>query len=41
MSGYTDDEPTRRGIGSADVMFVQKPFTPADFVRRVRQALDS
>ena len=41
MSGYTDDEMTRRGISTSDVTFVQKPFTPADFARQVRQALDS
>jgi PAS domain S-box-containing protein len=40
MSGYTDDEVTRHGITSTNVMFVQKPFTPADFARRVRLALD-
>jgi PAS domain S-box-containing protein len=43
MSGYTDDEVTRRGITSTNtnVSFVQKPFTPVDFARRVRLALDS
>jgi hypothetical protein len=34
---------TRRGITSTNtnVSFVQKPFTPVDFARRVRLALDS
>lgn len=41
MSGHTDDEMTRRGINRSDVTFVQKPFTPADFARRVRAALDA
>ena len=40
MSGYTADEVTRQGITSTNVTFVQKPFTPADFARRVRLALD-
>jgi CheY-like chemotaxis protein len=41
MSGHTDDEITRRGISAKDVTFIQKPFTPADFARQVRQALDA
>jgi PAS domain S-box-containing protein len=41
MSGYTDDEMTRRGISSADVSFLQKPFTPFEFARQVRHALDA
>ncbi|HEY5062553.1 MAG TPA: response regulator, partial [Gemmatimonadaceae bacterium] len=41
MSGYTDDEVTRHGISATKATFVQKPFTPADFARRVRLALDS
>ncbi|HTE45363.1 MAG TPA: PAS domain-containing protein [Gemmatimonadaceae bacterium] len=41
MSGYTDDEMTRRGISASDVAFVQKPFTPEDFARQVRHVLDS
>jgi two-component system cell cycle sensor histidine kinase/response regulator CckA len=41
MSGYTDDEMTRRGISSKNVTFIQKPFTPANFTRLVRQTLDS
>jgi len=41
MSGYTNDEMTRRGISSSDVTFVQKPFTVEDFARLVRLSLDS
>ncbi|MDB4887442.1 MAG: Blue-light-activated protein, partial [Gemmatimonadetes bacterium] len=41
MSGYTDDEIVRRGIVSSTVPFVQKPFSPADFARAVREALDA
>ena len=41
MSGYTDDDKVRRGIVASEVSFVQKPFTPADFARAVRGALDS
>ena len=40
MSGYTDDEVVRRGIISAEVPFIQKPFALTDFARAVREALD-
>jgi two-component system, cell cycle sensor histidine kinase and response regulator CckA len=41
MSGYTDDEVLRRGVGGQDAPFVRKPFTPEDLVRRVRSLLDA
>ncbi|MDB4882143.1 MAG: Blue-light-activated protein [Gemmatimonadetes bacterium] len=41
MSGYTGEEMTRRGISSVNVSFIQKPFTPTDFARQVRLALDT
>jgi signal transduction histidine kinase len=40
MSGYTDDDIVRRGIGSAAVPFVQKPFMARELTRAVREALD-
>jgi signal transduction histidine kinase/CheY-like chemotaxis protein len=40
MSGYTDDDIVRRGIGSAAVPFVQKPFMAKDLTRAVRDALE-
>jgi PAS domain S-box-containing protein len=40
MSGYTDDEVLRRGVGGQDAPFVRKPFTPEDLARRVRSLLD-
>jgi CheY-like chemotaxis protein len=40
MSGYTDDEVLRRGVGGQDAPFVRKPFSPEDLVRRVRALLD-
>ena len=39
-SGYTDDAIVRRGILEPGVHFVQKPFKPADLVRKVREVLD-
>jgi PAS domain S-box-containing protein len=39
MSGYTDDEIVRRGIISASVAFLQKPFTAQEFTQAVRKAL--
>jgi PAS domain S-box-containing protein len=40
MSGYTDDAVVRHGITSAGRPFIQKPFSPADLARKVRDVLD-
>ncbi len=40
-SGYTDDDVLLRGIRVDEVPFLQKPFTPAQLVRRVREVLDA
>jgi PAS domain S-box-containing protein len=41
-SGYADDAIARSGVtdGESDVPFVQKPYTPAVFLSRVREVLD-
>jgi CheY-like chemotaxis protein/two-component sensor histidine kinase len=41
MSGYTEDEAVRRGVGSGLVRFLQKPFDMKTLAREVRAALDS
>ena len=41
MSGYTNDEVTRRGILEGQVPFIQKPFSPDEFARKIREVLDS
>jgi hypothetical protein len=41
ISGYTNDEVVRRGIAESDGMFIQKPFSSDDLVRRVRELLDN
>jgi CheY-like chemotaxis protein len=40
MSGYTDDDVVRRGLLEPGAPFLQKPFTPGDLARKVREVLD-
>jgi CheY-like chemotaxis protein len=40
MSGYTDDVALRHGLVGAAVAFVQKPFTAATLLQKVRDVLD-
>jgi PAS domain S-box-containing protein len=40
MSGYTQDAVRARGVLDGGAQFVQKPFSPASLVARVRAALD-
>ncbi|MFO0775866.1 MAG: ATP-binding protein [Nitrospiraceae bacterium] len=41
MSGYTDDDVVRRGVGANDLEFLQKPFTPNTLANRIRRLLDA
>ena len=41
MSGYTEDTVVRRNVAEGEIPLVQKPFTPAALLDKVRTTLDS
>ena len=40
MSGYTDEAIVRTGVLDEGKPFLQKPFTPMQLARKVREVLD-
>jgi FixJ family two-component response regulator len=40
-SGYTDDAVVRHGVLEEKANFLQKPFTTATLVQKVREVLDA
>ncbi len=41
MSGYTEDAGVHKEVGEQQTPFLQKPFSPDDLSRKVREVLDS
>ncbi len=41
MSGYTDDSIVRHGVLDSDVAFVQKPITPQNLTRKLREVIET
>ena len=41
MSGYIDDSVVRQEIQEKGIAYLQKPFTPANLVKKVREVLDA
>ena len=41
ISGYTNDEIQRRGVGGLNAAVIQKPFTSEELMRKVREVLDT
>ncbi len=40
MSGYSEDQISRKGILNGTIDFIQKPFAPIDLVKHLRRILD-
>ena len=39
VSGYSEDDMSEQGILSADLDFLEKPFTPQALTRKVREVM--
>ena len=40
MSGYTDNAIVQHGVLEPGLNFIEKPFSPADLARKVREVLN-
>ncbi len=41
ISGYSEEMFSERHVLDPDILFIQKPFTPLEMLRKVREVLDS
>ena len=41
MSGYTESVAIQKGIFELKLSFLQKPFTSAELINKIREVLDS
>jgi len=41
MSGYTEDQISEKGVQNKEINFIQKPFSPLELAKKVRQILDA
>ncbi len=41
MSGYTDNAIVHHGVLNEDTAYIQKPFSPDDLIKKIREVLEA
>ena len=41
MSGYSEEVISHHGVLDKDIHFIQKPFTPVELTKKIREILDT